>query len=259
MSGTVVAPSVEACQAALRERGVVVYRDVHMDDDALVSFSRGFGELVVVPTGEHDRHPEIQTITLDPGKTNQTLAAYRRGNFFWHIDGVHDAVPQKATFLSAKEVAEEGGDTEFANTYAAYEALSDEDKARLEGLRVVHSFATAQSRANPEATEEERSSWARVPAREHPLVWKHRDGRSSLVIGVTADHVVGMPLEEGAAMLAWLLEWSTQPQFVHRHQWQRGDLVVWDNTGMIHRALPFEPTSRRLLHRTTIVGDEAVA
>jgi alpha-ketoglutarate-dependent taurine dioxygenase len=245
-------------EAVLDEHGVVVLRGAHVDDEDLVAFSRLLGDLVVAPTGEHEL-PEIQTITLDPGKTNPVLAAFRRGNFFWHIDGVHDAIPQKATFLSAREVAEEGGDTEFASTYAAYAALPDDERARLDGLRVVHSFAAAQARANRDATAEERAGWERVPAREHPLVWTHRDGRRSLLIGVTASHVVGWDAAESDALLAELLAWATRPEFVLRHQWRAGDLVMWDNTGMLHRAMPFEPTSRRLLHRTTVVGTEAVA
>ena len=243
---------------ALRRHGVVVIRDAHLEDAELVAFSRHLGELVVAPTGEHER-PEIQTITLDPGRTNAALASFRRGNFFWHVDGIHDAVPQKSTFLSAREVAEEGGDTEFATTYAAYDALPEDEKRRLDGLRVVHSFATAQARANPDAGERERVAWERVPAREHPLVWTHADGRRSLLIGVTASHVVGWRADESDALLADLLAWATGPEFVVRHQWRLGDLVMWDNTGMLHRAMPFEPTSRRLLHRTTLVGTEAVA
>jgi len=243
--------------AALDQHGVVVIRDAQVDDSHLVAFSRQFGDLVVAPTGEHEL-PEIQTITLDPGRTNPVLAGFRRGNFFWHIDGVHDAVPQKSTFLSAREVAEEGGDTEFASTYAAYDALDEDEKARLQGLRVLHSFAAAQARANPEATEGERAVWERVPAREHPLVWAHRDGRRSLLIGVTASHIVGWAADDSDALLADLLAWATRPDFVLRHQWRPGDLVMWDNTGMLHRAMPFEPTSRRLLHRTTVVGTEAV-
>jgi Taurine catabolism dioxygenase TauD, TfdA family len=161
-------------EAALDHYGVVVIRDADVDDEDLVAFSRQLGDLVIAPTGEHELR-EIQTITLDPGRTNPVLAGFRRGNFFWHVDGVHDAVPQKSTFLSAREVAEEGGDTEFASTYAAYDALSEDEKARLDGLRVVHSFAAAQARANPLATEAERAVWERVPTREHPLVWTHRD------------------------------------------------------------------------------------
>jgi len=98
-----------------------------------------------------------------------------------------------------------------------------------------------------------------VPARTHPLVWTRRDGRKSLLLGATAAEVVGWPAEKGRALLDRLLEWSTQPQFVLRHRWRRGDLVVFDNTGMLHHALPFEPKSRRMMHRTTLVGIEPVA
>jgi alpha-ketoglutarate-dependent taurine dioxygenase len=257
--GAFVDPAVAAeIGAALDRYGVLVIRDLHLDDPDLVAFSRHLGELVVAPTGEHEL-PEIQTITLDPGRTSSSLAAVRRGNFFWHVDGVHDAVPQRSTVLSAREVAEEGGDTEFATTYAAYDALPDERKAELDGLRVVHSFAAAQRRANPSADDTERKRWDRVPPREHPLVWTHRDGRRSLLLGVTASHVVGRSETEGEALLVDLLDWATRPEFVLRHRWRSGDLVMWDNTGMLHRAMEFEPTSRRLLHRTTNVGTEAVA
>jgi len=93
----------------------------------------------------------------------------------------------------------------------------------------------------------------------HPLVWTHRSGRKSMLLGATAGQVVGRPAERGRVLLDCLLEWSTQPRFVLRHHWRRGDLVVWDNTGMLHRALPYVPTSRRLMRRTTLVGEEAVA
>ena len=111
-------------QRALDQHGVVVYREVHITDDQLLEFSRMLGTLVVQPTGEHS-HPEIQTITLDPAKTNALLASYRQGNFHWHIDGATDELPQKATLLTAREVDPAGGDTEFANIYAAYDALSE--------------------------------------------------------------------------------------------------------------------------------------
>ena len=100
-----------------------MYREVHIDDADLVSPSAGCWARSVVPTGEHE-HPEIQTITLDPSKTNALLASYRQGNFLWHIDGATEAVPQKATLLTACEVDHAGGDTEFASTYAAYDALA---------------------------------------------------------------------------------------------------------------------------------------
>ena len=244
--------------AALEQYGVVVYREVHISDEDLIAFSRMLGEVAVVPTGEHE-YPEIQTITLDPSKTNVLLASYRQGNFQWHIDGATQDVPQKGTLLTAREVDDAGGDTEFASTYAAYAALPSEDRAKLDSLRVVHSFAAAQALANPDASDDERASWVRVPTQVHPLVWTHRNGRKSLLLGATAAEVVDWPSDKGRELLDRLLEWSTQPEYVLRHHWRRGDLVIWDNTGMLHRALPFEPTSRRLLHRTTLVGEEAVA
>ncbi|WP_018501066.1 TauD/TfdA dioxygenase family protein [Parafrankia discariae] len=251
-------PAVAAdCQALLARHGVVVYRETHVGDDDLVAFSRLLGQVVVAPVGGTDTHPEISKITLDPAES--VLAAYRRGTFFWHIDGANDELPQKATLLTARQVSDEGGDTEFANTFAAYEALTAAEKEQFAKLRVVHSFAASQSLAEPDASERTRALWARVPAREHPLVWTRGNGRKSLLVGATTDHVVGWPAEESRALLDRLLEWSTQPRFVLRHHWRRGDLVIWDNTGMLHRAIPYTATSHRLMHRTTLVGEEVVA
>ncbi|MET0728822.1 MAG: TauD/TfdA family dioxygenase [Acidimicrobiales bacterium] len=249
--------AAEECLTALEDRGVVVYREVHIDDEELLAFSRMLGTLVVQPTGDH-KYPEIQTITMDPTKTNAIMASFRKGNFHWHIDGASDETPQKATLLTAREIDDAGGDTEFATTYAAYEALPEEEKAEIADLRVVHSFAHAQSLANPDPSDKERAVWDRVPTREHPLVWTRRNGRKSLLVGATAAEVVGWPADKSRALLDRLLEWSTQPQFTLRHKWRKGDLVIWDNTGMLHRALPFQPTSLRRMHRTTLVGEEAV-
>ena len=245
-------------QHALDEHGVVVYREIHITDEQLLAFSRMLGTLVVQPTGEH-RYPEIQTITMDPAKTNAMLASYRQGNFHWHIDGATDAVPQKATLLTAREVDPAGGDTEFANIYAAYAALPEAERTEIADLKVEHSFAHAQSLANPDATDEQRATWNRVPARVHPLVWTRRNGRKSLLLGATAGEVIGWPTDRGRALLDRLVTWATQPQFTLRHTWRKGDLVMWDNTGMLHRALPFDPTSIRLMHRTTLRGEEPVA
>lgn len=245
------------CLAALEERGVVVYREADVDDDQLVAFSRLLGEVAILPMGTEASHPEVSKITRDPSQSE--LAAYREGTFFWHIDGTSDAVPNKATLLTARDVSDEGGDTLFANTYAAYDALPDGEKAELEGARVVHSLAASQLLVYPDPTPKQRAAWDKAPVREHPLVWTRRNGRRSLLIGATAGEVVGRPYEEGRAFLDRLLDWATQPQFVVRHRWRRGDLVIWDNTGMLHRAEPYAATSRRLMHRTSIIGEEAVA
>lgn len=245
------------CRELIEEHGVVVFREAYIGDADLVALSRMLGNVVVPPMGGQAEHPEVSAISLDPAKT--VLASYNQGTFHWHIDGATDEIPQKATLLTALQVSDEGGDTEFANTYASYEALSDEDKAAFADLRVVHSFAAAQRLANPEPTEKQEAGWNRVPTREHPLVWTRRNGRRSLLIGATASHVVGWPEDKGKMLITRLLAWSTQPRFSLRHHWSPGDLVLWDNTGMLHRAVPYAPTSPRLMHRTTLVGEEAVA
>jgi len=247
----------DLCLVALEDRGVVVFRAANLDDGQLVALTRMLGEVVVAPRGGEVEHPEVSAITLDPAKSR--LAEYRKGTFFWHIDGVNDELPQKATLLTALEVAEEGGDTEFANTFAAYEALGPEEKAELEGVQVRHTLAASQRLVYPDPTPEQEAGWAKAPARVHPLVWTRPGGRRSLLVGATTDEVVGLPADESRLLLDRLQAWCTEPQFVLRHRWQKGDLVLWDNTGLLHRALPYEPTSRRLLHRTTLVGEHAVA
>lgn len=246
----------DECLAALEQYGVVVYREAAVEDDDLVAFSRLLGDVVPLPMGAHE-HREIQRITRDASKSK--LAAYREATFFWHIDGTTDEVPNRATLLTARQVTDDGtGDTEFANTYAAYAALPEADRARLESLRVVHSFAASQSLVHPDPSPHERAAWDRVPSREHPLVWTRRSGRRSLLIGSTAGAVTGLPDEEGRALLEHLHAWSTQPRFTVRHRWRVGDLVVWDNTGMLHRAQPYGEGSARLMHRTSLAGTEAI-
>ena len=244
---------------ALEEHTVLVFRELHLDDAAQVAFSRELGELVILggrtPTPD-DPYPEIFKVTLDRKKNPN--ADYLKGTFFWHIDGTTDEIPTKASLLTARRIADSGGDTEFASTYAAYEALSDEEKKRFELIPVVHSLEAAQRLVRPDPSPKELEALRAQPSREHPLVWRHRSGRKSLVLGATASHVVGMSEDEGRALLNGLLEWATRPDFVYRHEWRVGDLVIWDNRGALHRALPYDSDSPREMHRTTLVGDEQI-
>jgi alpha-ketoglutarate-dependent taurine dioxygenase len=248
--------AARACLDALETHGVLVFRELGLDDAAQAAFTRTLGEPVLLGSGQSP-HPEIFTVTLDPQVSR--AAEYLKGTFWWHIDGATDDVPTRASLLSARSVADDGGDTEFAGTYAAYEALPAAEQARCRQLRVVHSLEASQRPVYPDPTAEQLGAWRSGPRKEHPLVWHHATGRRSLVLGVTADHVVGMGLDEGRALLARLLEWATQPRFVYRHRWRVGDLVIWDNRGTMHRALPYSPRSNRRMHRTTLVGDEAIA
>ena len=175
---------------ALEDHGALVFRNLHLDDEAQVAFSRKLGTVEKLGRGEH---PEIFLVTLDP--TKNPAAAYLRGTFDWHIDGCTDDVPIMATMLSAHAVADSGGETEFASSYQAYEDLSDEEKDRFESVRVVHTIEASQRLHNPNPTPEEVKTWRQRPAKEHPLVWTHRSGRKSLVLGATTDHVVGLSRE----------------------------------------------------------------
>jgi alpha-ketoglutarate-dependent taurine dioxygenase len=243
----------EWCLEALDANGALVFRDLHLDDETQVALSKRLGH---VETVGQPPLPEIFRVTLDP--TKNPSAAYLRGTFQWHIDGCTDDIPIMATLLSAHAVAASGGETEFASTYGAYEALSDEDKERFGSLRVVHTIEASQRLHNPDPTPEQVKIWRSRPAKEHPLVWKHRSGRHSLVIGATASHVVGMDPDESRALLDELLQHSTEPERVYRHEWCVGDLVIWDNRGVLHRACPYDATSPRDMHRCTLAGDEPI-
>jgi alpha-ketoglutarate-dependent taurine dioxygenase len=176
---------------------------------------------------------------------------------FWHMDGiVSDIAPPKFTLLSCRQPPDKGGQTEFANTYAAWEALPDEEKAELDGLRVVHNLiAGLRGILDPDEIDPAK----REMNHEHPLVWTHESGRKSLLIGHHADYIVDMPKPQGRALLTRLLEWAGQPEFSCRHTWQRGDFAIWDNTGALHRALPYSDDSGRRMHRTTVAGCETIA
>ena len=224
---------------ALEENGVLVFRQLHLDDETQVRFSKRLDD---VGKAEPAPPPSIYTVSLDPTKSH--TAEYLRGTFDWHIDGAQDEVPTKATMLSAVVLSTAGGETEFASTYAAYDDLSADEKERFESVRVLHSFEASQRLVNPDPSPEELARWREKPDREHPLVWWHRSGRKSLVIGATADHVVGMDMRGGRALLADLMARATGPDRVYRHEWSVGDLVIWDNTGVMHRVQPYDPLSR---------------
>jgi alpha-ketoglutarate-dependent taurine dioxygenase len=243
----------EATLEALEAHGALIFRGLHLDDEAQVAFSRKLGTVEKLGRGEN---PEIFLVTLNPDRN--PAAAYLKGTFDWHIDGCTDDVPIMATMLSAHAVADTGGETEFASSYQAYEDLSDDEKARCASIRVVHTIEASQRLQNPNPSPEALEMMRQRPAKEHPLVWTHRSGRKSLVLGATADHVVGMDPEESRALLDDLLARATTTERVYRHEWQVGDVVVWDNRGVLHRALPYDPDSPRDMHRTTFAGDEPI-
>ncbi|MGC2653006.1 MAG: TauD/TfdA family dioxygenase [Mycobacterium sp.] len=248
----------EAILDALEDNGVLVFRDLRLDPQAQVAFCGRLGGVDHSSDGHH-AVAGIYPITLDTSKNSS--AAYLKATFDWHIDGCtplgHEC-PQKATVLSAVQVAEWGGETEFANSYAAYDALTEEEKDRFGSLRVVHSLEASQRRITLEPTPEQLARWRSRRTHEHPLVWTHRSGRKSLVLGASADYVVGMDLDEGRALLEELLVRATVRDKVYSHSWSVGDTVIWDNRGVLHRAARYDPSSPREMLRTTVIGDEPI-
>ncbi|MGE2725956.1 TauD/TfdA dioxygenase family protein [Mycolicibacterium pulveris] len=236
-------------RAILEQRGVVFFRGLDISDQQQVAIANTLGN-VVANEGEDG----IYKISLD--KNVNQRAQYLKGSLFWHFDGSLQPYPNLATLLRAMKLSETGGDTEFCNTYAAYDDLPQSDKDAIAELRVVHSAERSQYYVTPEMSYEEVAFWQKSPTKVCPLVWTHQSGRKSLLLGATADYVVGMPVEESRALLARLRDWATQPQYVYRHEWQVGDLLIWDNTGTMHRALPYAEDSGRLMHRTILAGEE---
>jgi alpha-ketoglutarate-dependent taurine dioxygenase len=245
-------------RALLEERGVLIVRGLGLTDDELVAAAKTLGHVRLGSAVAEGGVDGIKAVTFE-SSANPVTAQYFRGTFFWHMDGTYDDVPPLAALLVPRILAPAGGETEFANTYAAYEDLSEADKRRFEGLQVEHTMAAAHRLYTPNPTEEQLAHWARFQPRIHPLVWRHRSGRRSLLLSSSVTRVVGMDEAEGQALLASLLAWTTQEQYVYRHEWRMGDLLIWDNTGTMHRAMPFDLDCGRRLHRVTLEGEEAFA
>lgn len=233
----------------LEQRGVVFFRGLDIGDEQQVAIAKSLGTLVA-----NEGQGGINKISLDE-KVNQR-AKYLQGSMFWHFDGSLQPLPNLATLLRAVQLSEAGGQTEFCNTYAAYEDLPDADKEAVAELRVVHSAERSQYYVTPEMSYDEVAFWQKSATKACPIVWTHQSGRKSLLLGATSDYVIGLPVEESRALLARLRDWATQPQYVYQHQWQPGDLLVWDNTGTMHRVLPYAVDSGRLMHRTILAGEE---
>ncbi len=255
--------TIVAVREALEDRGVLVFPRMNLTDAEQLAFTDKLGTRLnynrkVPGTGAADE-PDVYAITLD--KKINSQPEYVLGTFFWHIDGVTINQPlPKATLLTARKLSPTGGQTEFASTYAAYENLPATEKPAIEDLKVVHKVEAALRPVFDQVAEADLARWrGHSEVMTHPLVWRHGSGRKSLVIGTQADHVVGVPIPHGRSLLVRLQEWAAQPDFSYRHEWQEGDLVIWDNCGCMHRVVPYDENSGRRMHRTTIMGEERVA
>ena len=252
-------------KAALAERGVLVFRDqADLTPARHVEFSRNFGplEIHVQHAFHHKEHPEILIVSnvVEDGKPIGLTDAGR----YWHSDLSYVAEPSLGSLLHARELPDEGGDTLFTNMVAAYEALPETLRQRIDGLQAEHSYEARNKiqqakygDLRPGLSEEQR---AKVKPVIHPVVRVHPEsGRKALFVneGFTT-RIVGLPEEESAALLRQLFDISIEERFIYRHRWQPNDLVFWDNRQTMHLATPFPTHYRRRLNRTTIRGDVPV-
>jgi alpha-ketoglutarate-dependent 2,4-dichlorophenoxyacetate dioxygenase len=253
------AATMQAINDAIDRHAVLVLRDQELDDDRQLAFAGQFGEIEAPrsarPGIQRRLRPEISDISnLDEHHRLRVADDPRRvdqlGNRLWHTDGSFRRVPAALSMLYAHRVPAEGGETEFADMRAAYDALSDKTKTEIDGLVAMHDIAYSRAQIGfNELLFGERDVLPSVPQR---VVRRHPgSGRRTLYLASHASQIVGMPVPEGRLLLRDLIEFATERRFVYRHAWREGDLVIWDNRCTMHRGRPFDENETRDLRRAT--------
>ena len=235
--------------ATLLDHQFLVFPDQELSREAQYAFTAQFGEVERHGGGRPGKRQDVAHVTANLDADGNPSDRFAKGaNYRWHTDKPYYATPPALTLLYAVELPPDGGDTEFANTRLAYEALSDDMKRRIAALRVVFQWEAGR-RPGYYANE--------LAPVDHPLVRTHPDtGRPALYLGNHAIRIVGMAEEESSALLETLLQHATQAPFVHAHRWRLGDLVMWDNRCLLHRAVANYAMNRyrRVMHRNVIKG-----
>lgn len=258
---------VAAISAGMDQYGVLVFHDQHFTDETQLAFSRNFGELEMasgdINWGKERRLPSPHVNDISNLDTNNAVLGradrrrlFNLGNQLWHSDSSFKPVPAKYSLLSARAIPSSGGNTEFADMRAAYDALDDETKAECADLICEHSQLYSRGTLGfTEFTEEDIRRFAPVRQR---LVRRHpSSGRKSLFLASHAGGIVGWPVPEARAFLRDLTEHATRRTFVYAHAWKQWDLVMWDNRATMHRARPFNANEVRDMHRTTVACERS--
>ena len=247
------------------QHALLVFPAQRLDDDTQTAFSARFGPLEMRPTElrSQQRNPDMRAEVNDLSnvdKDNNLLrpgddrALAYEGNMLWHTDSSYKTVPATASLLSAREIPPEGGETEFADMRAAWDALLEEKRRSLEGLVAEHSAVYSRKLVGFIYAPDEQAA---LPPALQPLMRTHPvTGRKSIYVASHASHIIGWPAEKGRALLDELTEFATQPQFVYQHRWGAGDLVMWDNRCTLHRLRPWDVARyKRVMRRTTVAGN----
>ena len=253
--------TVDALTAAIDRHAVLVFHDQLIDDEQQQEFSRNFGDLeTTVRAYRRDFVARLDVHMADISnldENNRLLPANDRrrlnalGNRLWHSDSSFKRIPARFSLLSARTIPRWGGETQFADMRAAWDALPDRMKSRVETMICEHTQIFSRGKIGfTDWAEEEREKMAPVPqamVRTHP-----GSGRKSIYLSSHAGRIRGMEEPEARMLLLDLNEFATQPQFVYTHTWKAGDLVMWDNRCTMHRAREYDETQVRDLHRTTV-------
>jgi alpha-ketoglutarate-dependent 2,4-dichlorophenoxyacetate dioxygenase len=259
------AEDVAAIHAGMDRHAVLVFHDQPLDDEQQLAFTRSLGEIehaigTSLRAPDEYRLPTTFADVSNLDRHNQVFARDDRrrlfaiGNRLWHSDSSFKVIPAKYSLLHARAIPSKGGNTEFADMRAAYDALDEETRAQVEDLICEHSqIFSRQQLGFTDFTDDERARFKPVRqrlVRTHPVT-----GRRSLYLASHAGGIVGWPVPEARAFLRDLVEHATQREFVYAHRWRVGDLVMWDNRQVMHRARPFPAHEPRDMRRTTLAGD----
>jgi alpha-ketoglutarate-dependent 2,4-dichlorophenoxyacetate dioxygenase len=257
---------VAAIEAAIAEHAVLVFRDQRVTDEQQLAFSRYFGELEetrgtgISKPGEQRLHPAFADVSnLDTDNTvlarDNRRRLYSLGNMLWHSDSSFKPIPAAYSLLSGRVVMTKGGETEFADMRAAYDALDDGMKTEIADLICEHSLIYSREVMGfGDLTEAERATMRPVLTRTHPL-----SGRKSIYLAAHIGKIIGWPVPEARAFVRDLTEHATKRQFVYTHQWRPFDLVMWDNRCTMHRARRYDASQVRDMWRTTVAGTAPTA
>jgi taurine dioxygenase len=244
-------------QAFLRYQ-VLLFPPQDVPPGRQVAFARHFGEVQIHVMNQYhaDGYPELYRLSnLDEhGKPNGRHPD--RGTLAWHTDGSWQRVTGQATIIYGEVMPETGGETHFCDMYGAYERLDPAWKARIAGLRAVHNLDFSRTRRHGEDPMTEEQKRAKPPV-DHPIVRTHPEtGRKCIYLGDHAEYIVGMPYDEGRALIEELNALAVHPDLTYEHRWTAGELLLWDNRCVMHRATPYDPaTQGRVIRRCTVLGE----
>ena len=248
---------------AFDEHSVLVFRGQPLSDEKQISFSKRFGSLETTVNSNPAGGGTVMTVLSNVDQHNKVIPpedkrmVFNTGNQMWHTDSSFKRVPALMSLLSGREVPSSDGETQFASMRGAYGSLTDKKKQEIEDLICVHDFAYSRALIDPNLMTTQNK--LEVPpvrqamVRENPV-----NKKKNLFLGAHASYVEGLALAEGRVLIAELNQKIVETEFVYSHSWEKDDLVIWDNRTVLHRGRPWDRNQRRVMHRTTVVGELTV-